>query len=60
MAENFKVFPGKFVCKKCDEEVLFLRLWLDSGDSTWMCSKKHVTRVGLIPVKKKRKDFENE
>ena len=58
--KEFKVFPGKFVCKKCDEEVLSLRLWLESGDSTWMCSKKHVTRVGLIPVKKKRKDFENE
>jgi hypothetical protein len=52
--------PKKFVCKKCDEEVLSLRLWLDSGDSTWMCSKKHVTRVGLIPVKKKRKDFIDE
>ena len=61
MAEkNFKVFPGKFPCKKCSEEVLSLRLWLDSGDATWMCSKKHVSKVGLIPVKKKRKDFSDE
>ena len=61
MAEkDFKVFPGKFLCKKCGEEVLSLRLWLDSGDATWMCSKKHVSKVGLIPVKKKRKDFFNE
>jgi len=61
MAEkDFKVFPGKFPCKKCGEEVLSLRLWLDSGDATWMCSKKHVSKVGLIPVKKKRKDFSHE
>jgi hypothetical protein len=61
MAEkDFKVFPGKFSCKKCEEEVLSLRLWLDSGDATWMCSKKHVSKVGLIPVKKKRKDFSDE
>jgi hypothetical protein len=61
MAEkDFKVFPGKFPCKKCEEEVLSLRLWLDSGDATWMCSKKHVSKVGLIPVKKKRKDFSDE
>lgn len=60
MADSFKVFLGKFVCRKCDEEVLSLRLWLESGDSTWMCSKKHVTKVGLIPVKKKRKDFSDE
>jgi hypothetical protein len=61
MAEkDFKVFSGKFPCKKCEEEVLSLRLWLDSGDATWMCSKKHVSKVGLIPVKKKRKDFPDE
>ena len=60
MADSFKVFTGKFVCRRCDEEVLSLRLWLDSGDATWMCSKKHVTKVGLIPVKKNRKDFFDE
>ena len=60
MAKEFTVIPGKFPCKKCKEEVLSLRLWLDSGDATWMCSKKHVSKVGLIQVKKKRKDFSDE
>lgn len=61
MAEkDFKVFEGKFPCKKCGEEVLSLRLWIFSGDATWMCSKKHVSKVNLIPPKKKKKDFINE
>ena len=28
--------------------------------ATWMCTSKHVSRVGLIPSKKKKKDFEDE
>jgi hypothetical protein len=57
---NFIVFPGKFPCKKCSEEVLSLRLWRESGDVTWMCSAKHISKVKLIPEKKKKKDFINE
>jgi len=57
---NFIVFPGKFPCKKCNEEVLSLRLWRETGDATWMCSKKHISKVGLLPKKKKKKDFADE
>ena len=58
MAEKeFKVFEGKFPCKKCQEEVTSLRLWVGSGDATWMCSKKHVSKVELMPQKKKKADF---
>lgn len=59
MAEkDFKVFFGKFPCKKCQEEVSSLRLWTASGDATWMCSKKHMSKVGLVPQKKKKSDYE--
>jgi hypothetical protein len=57
---DFKIFDGKFLCKKCHEEVLSLRLWLESGDATWMCSNKHISKVNLIPQKKKKADFINE
>jgi hypothetical protein len=61
MAEkDFNIYHGKFPCKKCDEVVTELRLWTLSGDSTWMCSKKHISKVSLIPSKKKKKDFDNE
>ena len=60
MAKDFKVFAGKFPCKKCGEEVKSLRLWIDSGDTTWMCESKHVSRVNLIPEKKKKADFKDE
>jgi len=58
--QRFKTFPGKFPCKKCEEVVPILRLWPESGDVTWMCSKKHISKVCLIPPKKTKKDFENE
>ena len=60
MAKDFKVFPGKFLCKKCNEEVKSLRLWTESGDATWMCESKHVSKVSLLPEKKKKADFSNE
>ena len=61
MSENrFKTFPGKWPCKKCDEVVTTLRLWLETGDATWMCSSKHISKVSLIPPKKTKKDFNNE
>jgi hypothetical protein len=40
--------------------VTSLRYWIEAGDATWMCSKKHISKVGLIPQKKKKKDFINE
>ncbi len=58
--QDFKIFEGKFPCKKCNEEVTSLRLWLESGDATWMCTKKHMSKVNLMPKKKKKADFINE
>ena len=60
MSRDFKVYEGKWTCKTCSEVVLNLRLWPDSGDATWMCSQKHLSKVNLIPPKKKKKDFKNE
>jgi len=60
MAKDFRVYSGIFLCKKCSVEVYSLRFWIDSGDTTWMCDEKHVSRVNLIPNKKNKKDFANE
>ena len=57
---DFKIFPGKFPCKKCNEEVLSLRLWPETGDVTWMCSSKHISKMNLVPQKKKKADFKSE
>jgi hypothetical protein len=57
MSEKFKIFSGKFMCQKCNEEVNSLRLWLDSADITWMCSQKHISKVQLIIT---RKDYERK
>jgi hypothetical protein len=58
--QDFKVFSGKFFCKKCNEEVTSLRFWPESGDTTWMCTKKHISKVELAVKKKTKKDFLNE
>jgi len=61
MAEkDFIVFNGKFACKKCSEPVQSMRFWPDSGDTTWMCTKKHISKVELMAKKKTKKDFTNE
>jgi hypothetical protein len=57
---KFSIYPGRFPCKKCGEEVTSLRLWRETGDATWMCSQKHLSKVQLIPQKKTKKDFINE
>jgi hypothetical protein len=58
--KDFTVYPGRFPCKKCGVEVTSLRLWTASGDATWMCEQKHMSKVSLIPQKKKKSDYENE
>jgi hypothetical protein len=58
--KDFSIYNGKFLCKKCQEEVNSLRFWTESGDTTWMCTKKHISKVTLITIKKKKADFENE
>jgi hypothetical protein len=55
--EKFKVFSGEFYCQECKERVNSLRLWLESADLTWMCTKKHISRVPLIVTKK---DYERK
>ena len=61
MAErDFKVFTGDFICQKCKLTVTSLRLWTETGDATWMCTSKHLSRVSLIPSKKKKVDFASE
>ena len=58
--KNYSIITGKFSCKTCSKEVLSARFWNATGEVTWMCSDKHLSKVGLIPQKKKKKDFINE
>lgn len=58
MPNPFSTYNGKFYCQKCNEEVLICRLWSETRDVTWMCSKKHISKVSLVP--KNKKDYENE
>jgi hypothetical protein len=58
LANQYSVYPGKFPCKTCGEVVSSLRYWQESGDATWQCTKKHISKVGLKPVKRSKKDFE--
>lgn len=44
---KYLVFNGKFLCQECKKEVETLRLYIDSGDITWMCSGKHLSKVEL-------------
>jgi hypothetical protein len=55
--QNFTVYPGKFPCKTCNEEVLSVRLWVDTAMLTWMCSSKHISRVPIVLTKK---DYERK
>ena len=50
---NFQVIRGKFECQRCNEEVNALRLWNDTLDLTWQCSKKHISKVNIAKKKKK-------
>lgn len=50
---SFKTIRGKFDCQKCNEQVDNLRLWYDTLDLTWQCSKKHISRVNIAKKKKK-------
>jgi hypothetical protein len=60
LESKFTVYPGKWPCKTCQEVVISLRYWKESGEATWMCTKKHISKVNLIPLKKTKKDFINE
>ena len=59
MADNkFSIYPGKFPCHTCKEEVKSLRLWSETLELTWMCTNKHLTRVSLKT--KRKRDYERE
>jgi hypothetical protein len=60
MNKVFTVYNGKFLCKECGIQVTSLRYFPEVGDVTWMCPQKHISRVSLIPPKKKKKDFQDE
>lgn len=55
--DKFVTFPGSFPCHTCKEEVSSVRLWKDTANLTWMCSKKHLTKVPLVITKK---DYERK
>jgi hypothetical protein len=44
---TYTVYPGKYVCKKCKENVKAARLYHDTKDLTWMCINKHISVVSL-------------
>jgi hypothetical protein len=44
---KYSQYPGKFKCKKCEEEVDRARFYIESYDLTWMCKQKHLSRVNL-------------
>lgn len=55
--QKFTVYRGKFPCHTCKEEVTSLRSWTEQLELTWMCSKKHISRV---PLQMKKKDYERK
>lgn len=55
--QKFSIYPGKFPCHTCKEEVMSLRLWKESLELTWMCSKKHLSKS---QIKITKKDYERK
>ena len=54
---RFSTYVGKFPCHTCKEEVLSLRLWKETLELTWMCSKKHLSKSN---IKMTKKDYERK
>jgi hypothetical protein len=58
---NYTVYQGKFFCKLCKEETKIIRVYPNTGQATWMCSKKHISKCQLYNVGyKKKRDYERE
>ena len=58
---KYTVYQGIFPCKTCKEDVKELRVYPETGQSTWMCSKKHLSKTQLYQVGyKKKKDYERK
>ena len=47
---RYTIYEGRFPCKTCKEEVKTIRLYADTGMSSWMCSKKHLSETQLFKV----------
>jgi len=61
MSNKFSVLEGKFPCKFCKQEVRTVRVYMDTGKATWMCSQKHLSEITLFQVGyKKKRDYERE
>lgn len=56
---RYEVYPGKFVCQDCGQEVHSLRLYAIEKRMTWMCRQKHLSEVDLN-TKKKKRDYERK
>ena len=54
---KYSVYPGKFVCHTCQDQVATVRSYPDEKRLTWMCKNKHLTQVDLNTRKTKR-DYE--
>ena len=58
---NYTIYSGKFPCRTCGEEVLTCRVYPETGQSTWLCSKKHISKSQLYTVGyRKKKDYERK
>jgi hypothetical protein len=55
---KYNVYPGKFICQKCEEEVKTVRSYPDLKEVTWMCSKKHLSKVSF--ARKSKKDYQKD
>lgn len=55
--QKFSVYNGKFPCHTCEEIVNSLRLWRETSELTWMCSKKHISKSQIVMTKK---DYERK
>jgi hypothetical protein len=55
---SYTTYPGKFLCKECKIEVKSMRVYPNTGEATWLCLNKHVSKVQLYKVgyKKKKND----
>ena len=58
--QDFMSFTGEFICKTCKAVCSSARFWYATSEVSWICSAKHISKVGLKAEKKKKKDFINE
>jgi hypothetical protein len=45
---KYNIYKGSFNCHICKEEVKVLRMYEETTDVTWMCSKKHISKVTIV------------